>query len=358
MKNIVYQYCGEDNKIPFINVRQHMRMVMKSARNFVDRFGILPDNRDILYDPFPEFTDKGIMDLCAERVEEIISKAGSRDIVIFSSGGVDSICTVASFIMMGYGDRIKVVEFLSDETDYDYVRYFRKNGIDYGIYTGFDEFMVNNAVIVDGNCADQLNHSMSMFPKSYYYNIPANHDVVLYKRYQSYNKLLSNDVFLEWLERAPMPIRTENEIRWYISYCCKWREAAYQHLPYYFERNYGYAIDINNYFAFFNTKGFSDWGFTHYKENLAIDVSKGIEYKRPFKEVFLKVAADEYIREKYRNRIKGFSLGHDNVVNNDDSQKTAKVNLYSNTDKEYKYFSKDKSVFLTQNDRGLEIVHE
>lgn len=250
----------------------------------VDRFGVLKpvDGFDVYYDPWPEFNGNSFRELCFERLRDFVDK--DKSLLLFASGGIDSLTVICLFVIAGLADRIKVVHFENEEINSDIITILQNLGVEYQVCGEKVSFNFDNYYLIDGMYGD-------IFEKPVYPNVFTIEVSDFEKRFKDF--LVDEDI-ISWADKSPVVLKKIEDFIWYFGYCLKYRsynQFSLRNLVYVLT---GQILDFNNHESFYCIKPFSDYAYTHYDDIVHGD---SFVYKQIFKDIIFEVFSDSRKRD-------------------------------------------------------------
>ncbi len=250
----------------------------------IDRTGTIkfPIRTTSLF-PMPAFRPftKTLEEICNERAQELLKRADDLGVPIkvFYSGGIDSSLVVTSLLKNASDAQKKNIIILMNEASIEENPTLYHNHIKGNVQTDssilFSYILGQNALIITGEHNDQLNGSDAVGSL-----IQAYGPSVIHKPYdrtlfmQFFGSKLNDDEltnhFLDLFEKliaaAPVPIKTNYELLWWINFALKWQTVSVRMLPYTAERNT--HLITKDYFntnliPFYRTDDFQLWSMNN-----------------------------------------------------------------------------------------------
>jgi len=289
----------------------------------VDRTGtiIFPVRMKSLF-PMPKmrvFT-RSYEEVCNDRARDLLARADKLDIPIyvFWSGGVDSTCVLVSLLKRATrAQKERLVVLLSEESVTEYPLFYREHirgKLPCRSAMLFPYILGTEALLVNGEHNDQLFGSditaeaINRFGSE---AILGEYDRKLFsvffeEKLEGHGDSETAAFYVELFERlkeaAPIPIKTNYDMFWWINFSLKWQAVYIRVLSFTAKRNAGklspkYVKD--HYAPFYNTEAFQLWSMN----NLDMRIRDGgwRSYKWPAKEVIYEFTKDmDYLNNKIK----------------------------------------------------------
>ena len=261
-------------------------------------------------------------ELCDDRAQQLLGRAERLGVPLCAmwSGGIDSTCLLVSLIKNATpAQRERIVVLLSDDSIDEYPAFYEKHirGKLTRASAGLLPYLLGSKnMIVNGELNDQLFGSdiiakvIALFgadvPSQPYSNKMLEE---FFTHALGGNRRLA-ELYVKLFERlraaAPVPIKTNHEVFWWINFVMKWQAVYMRVLSFAAERNASLITGewVRQYYApFYNTAGFQLWSMN---SNLEQRVKNGWRsYKWPAKEVIYEFTKDAEYRD---NKLKRGSL--------------------------------------------------
>lgn len=286
----------------------------------VDRSGLVkfPVRMKSLF-PLPKMRkfEKTYERICSERARELLKRAEKLDtsIYVFWSGGVDSTCLLISLIKVASKEQAeRIVVLMSEESIAEYPDFYckhirgklrRKSAMLFPFILG------TKNLIVTGEHNDQLFGAdiiLKVINRFGLDTVQGPYDRQLLSIFlaegtggdqeiaRAYVKLFEN-----LRERAPIALKTNYDIFWWINFVLKW-QTVYMRILGFAAKSFSESYVKTYYHPFYNTEDFQLWSMN----NLGQRMRNGwCSYKWPAKEVIYKFTKDADYRDK---KIKRGSL--------------------------------------------------
>jgi hypothetical protein len=261
-------------------------------------------------------------ELCDGRAQQLLMRAQDRGVplCVMWSGGIDSTCVLVSLLRhASRAQKEQLVVLLSEESIDEYPEFYakhirgklRRESADLLPY-----LLGSENLIVNGELNDQLFGSDVIVKLIVHFGEeapgePYNHDlfVEFFTKMGDGNRECAN-LYVELIERlraaAPIPIKTNHEMFWWVNFVLKWQGVYMRVLTFVSERNAHLVTAewMRNYYApFYNTSGFQLWSMNNALEQ---KVKNGWRsYKWPAKQLIYEFTKDAEYRD---NKIKRGSL--------------------------------------------------
>jgi hypothetical protein len=288
----------------------------------VDRSGVIkfPVHTRNLF-PLPQmcvFT-KNYEQLCDERARKILAWAEHLDVSIYAfwSGGIDSTLVLVSLLKNAtVAQRERIVVVLDSDSIAEYPDFYRdyiRGQLRRESATNFPHLLGGNDICLLAEHNDQLFGSDVVLAVMHAYG----HDVV-HARYDRrlfaafFAAAMKNeeiaqfyvDLFERLKEAAPIPLKTNHDMFWWINFAVKWQSVYWRTLSYIRKKNLPLSPEYINtrYVLFYNTPEFQLWSMNNLDKRIRRDWRS---YKWPAKEIIYKFTKDADYRD---NKIKRGSL--------------------------------------------------
>jgi hypothetical protein len=290
----------------------------------VDRTGVLkfPVRARSLF-PLPQlqlglFT-KTYEQLCNERAQELLARAEKLDtlLYVFWSGGIDSTCMLVSFLKNATLSQLaRITVLMSDASIAEYPAFYRDHirwKLQREAASMFPYLIGTHRLIINGEHNDQLFGSDIIASAINRFgfevvNEPYNRElftVFFANQVGEDTARLLVRLFERLRDRAPITLKTNYDVFWWINFSVKWQTVYMRMLSYTAERNSKLisAKYLGTYYQpFYNTEGFELWSMTNPRQR----VKEGWRsYKWPAKEVIYEFTKDADYRD---NKLKRGSL--------------------------------------------------
>ncbi len=272
--------------------------------------------------PLPKMAhlDKTYEDICNERALELLSRADNLDVpmYVFWSGGIDSTCVLVSLMKhasKAQRERITVLMSEASCNEYPdfYLRYIR------GQFrrmpaAQFPYLLGTKNLIVSGEHNDQLFGSdvIAVAIKIFGFRaVMGPYDPKLFVNF--FTQRMGNMVFAihyvrlfeRLMESAPVRLRTNFDLFWWINFAIKWQHVYMRMLSYVTPSRVDALTPeyVKDYYApFFCTDAFQLWSMNNLDKRVR---RSWRSYKYPAKEVIFDFTHDSVYRD---NKIKLGSL--------------------------------------------------
>jgi hypothetical protein len=261
--------------------------------------------------PLPAMTacTKSYEQICNERALELLQRAETLDVPLYTfwSGGIDSTCVLVSLLKQSIArDRIHVL--MSEASISEYPEFYRQH------IRGklrclpahqFPYLVGTKNLLVSGEHNDQLFGSdiiADAIKRCGFDDVMAPYNRALMIRFYSERMTDQADAvqfvnsFERLKERAPVPLKTNYDLLWWINFTVKWQTVFMRLLSYVAPRNiHGLTADyVKDYYTtFYGTNDFQLWSMNNldkrvrdswntYKwpaKNLIYDFTKDADYR-------------------------------------------------------------------------------
>jgi hypothetical protein len=261
---------------------------------------------------------KSYADLCDDRAQQLLGRAERLDVPLCAmwSGGIDSTCLLVSLIKNATRvQKERLVVLLSDDSIDEYPAFYEKHirGKLTRASAGMLPYLLgSNNMIVNGELNDQLFGSDIIAKVIAIFGAEAPSQSFDPKLLEGFFTKAVGDrplalKYVELFERlrdaAPVPIKTNHEIWWWINFVMKWQAVYMRVLSFVAERNASLITPewVQSYYApFYNTSSFQLWSMN---ANLEQRVKNGWRsYKWPAKEVIYEFTKDVEYRDNKTKR--------------------------------------------------------
>jgi hypothetical protein len=291
----------------------------------IDRTGTItfPIKTKSLF-PMPEFRTfaKTYEQICNERAKELLARAEKADVTLYSfwSGGIDSTTVLVSFLKNATdAQRERIVVLMSEESISENPNFYRDHvhgKLRRDSSAMFPYLIGSKHLLVNGEHNDQL------FGSDIVASVIGRFGAEVLHRPYDRNTFLTfftekiDDpntasfyvgLFERLKEAAPIDVKTNYDLFWWINFAVKWQTVYTRMLSYTAKRNTG---NINeeylrtNYAPFFNTEDFQLWSMNNPDKKIK---DEWRTYKWPAKEVIYGYTKDAEYRD---NKTKRGSLYH------------------------------------------------
>jgi hypothetical protein len=256
-------------------------------------------------------------EMCDARAKELLVRADKLDVPLYAfwSGGVDSTCLLVSLLKQATrAQKERIVVLLSEQSISEYSEFYRKyirGQLKCRSAELFPYFLGTETLIVNGEHNDQLfgsdiiSSAINQFGSE---KLSDSYDRGLFTALFE-SKLegdtttaeLYVDLFERLREAAPIPIKTNFDLFWWINFSVKWQTVYARVLSYAAPRNAKRlsAKYLKDYYApFYNTEAFQLWSMN----NLDGKIRNGWRsYKWAAKEVIYEFTKDmDYLNTKIK----------------------------------------------------------
>jgi len=280
--------------------------------------------------PLPKMRDfrENYQDICEQRAVDLLKLADTLDvgIYVFWSGGVDSTCALASLLKhCKEPDRLTVLMNEDSVLEYPlfYAQHVRK--LRCQPTSRMTEVFVENALVINGECNDQLFGSDIFERAIALFGIeavmaPLKRELItsLYQHGSLFwlpippgitpimnpdppvpvsreNAVFLSGLMGRLLETAPVDIRTNFELLWWINFVLKWQTVILR--PLIFSKFPVSAQHIKTYYhPFFNTDEFQLWSMNNMDKRIRIKEGWR-SYKWPCKDAIYSFTGDAEYRD-------------------------------------------------------------
>ena len=265
-------------------------------------------------------TTKTYEDICNERASELLAKAdslGTRLNVLYS-GGIDSTLIMVSLLKNASPVQKKnITVLLSDHSIFENPVFYKNHilgKLDVKPSGNFASILGTDAVFVTGEHNDQLFGSdmVAKLVRDFgEESIHVPYDRRFFSRF--FNGLINeptmNSFYLELFEklcnRAPIPIKSNFEVLWWINFSLKWQAVFMRILMYTTERNISnITADYikTRYYTFYGTDEFQLWSLNNLDKRIK---NTWKSYKWVCKDIIYRYTKDAEYRD---NKVKAGSL--------------------------------------------------
>lgn len=314
----IYNYTEKYDKFINIDIDSifSLSTIMLTSKYYYDRFNLLNNNTTYNFknlNSVPKFKceNNNIEEICDIVVEKYINYCNKNNkiIAILWSGGVDSTCTLVSFLKnknLNLNKFIVLYTQLSiNENQYFFDNYI-KNKIKSKKFNNveFDSFinsLINNDnyLFVSSQCGDQLFGSTFCKSKNsvkYYFmpweealrEIYNNHDYSNFIPKYKYKEIIFYKhlaIYKRFIKDLNLNIRYFYQFSWLLDFSFKWNYVRYEN-PILIGNNYL----VDNYKPFFEDMLFQEWGINNiinniHKNNMYFDKQY---YKLQLKDIIYK----------------------------------------------------------------------
>lgn len=255
--------------------------------------------------------------VCNVRARNLAARAELLDcpLYVFWSGGVDSTCVLVSFLKCATSaQKQRIVVLLSEDSITEYPLFYQEHirgKLPCRSAMLFPYILGTNNLLVSGEHNDQIFGSditaeaINRFGDA---AIAGPYDRLVFLNF--FEEKLGGDsetaaFYVELFERlkeaAPIPIKTNYELFWWLNFAVKWQTVYMRMLSYTAKRNANKlnAKYLKDYYApFYNTEDFQLWSMN----NLNSRIKDGWRsYKWPAKEVIYEFTKDmDYLNTKIK----------------------------------------------------------
>ena len=290
----------------------------------IDRTNVLklPVSTKSLF-PLPkmrEFT-KSYEDVCNKRAQELLKRADKLDTRLFAlwSGGVDSTCLLVSLLKNATpAQKERIVVLLSEDSIIEYPAFYYayiRGKLRRESATMFPHVLGTKNLIVNGEHNDQLFGSDIIAEVINRFGFEAVREPYERKllgcffdekmRGDTDTALLYLTLFERLRESAPIPLKTNYDVFWWINFATKWQCVYMRMLSFVADRNAGNLSEqyLQDYYApFYNTEAFQLWSMNNVEQRVR---DSWRSYKWPAKKVIYEFTKD---MDYYQNKTKRGSL--------------------------------------------------
>ncbi len=286
----------------------------------VDRSGALrfPVRTKSIF-PLPKVTDfaKTYAEVCDARAQELLKRADTLDVplYLFWSGGIDSTCVLVSLLKNAkLAQRERITVLMDEDSITEYAPFYRKHirgKLRRESATMFPYLLGERALLVTGEHNDQLFGSDMVASIIKHYGFDTINQAfdrrlftTFFARRMDDNNAAAAFLF-EVIERlrcaAPIPLRTNYDVFWWINFALKWQNV-YMRMLSYAKRDISKQYIRNYYVHFFSADDFQLWSMTTPYRHVQGDWRN---YKWAAKEVIYEFTKDADYRD---NKLKRGSL--------------------------------------------------
>jgi hypothetical protein len=284
----------------------------------VDRSGtiVFPTQIKSVF-PLPQMREcyESYKNLCAQRAADLVLLAARLDahIYVFWSGGVDSTCALVS-LLEHCKDKQRIVVLLTEKSVLEYPLFFAQHirgKLRHAPADLFVDLLDGQNVIVSGEHNDQLFGSdiigdaialfgietitgrlqRELLTSLFEYRLNGDRETALF----------FSSLFGRLMETAPVTLKTNFDLLWWINFALKWQTVYMRSLI--FSRHALSCEHVKTFYQpFFNTVEFQLWSMNNLDKRIK---DHWRTYKWPAKDVIFEFTGDADYRE---NKIKHRSL--------------------------------------------------
>jgi len=285
----------------------------------IDRSGVIkfPVKTKSLF-PIPAMRPfaKPYVDICNDRAQAILKRAEKADASLYAfwSGGIDSTLMLVSLIKNAMPAQLERVVVLLDEASIDeYPAFYRdhiRGKLKRESSTLFPYLLGGKNIIVTGEHNDQLMGSdvvaklISKFGAEVVH-APCNRKLLIAffaEKMGEANAAFYADLFEKLTAAAPIPIKTNAELFWWINFALKWQSVYMRVLSYAASNDLTRDYLKSCYVVFYNTEEFQLWSMNNLDKKIKATWKT---YKWPAKDIIYEFTNDADYRD---NKIKRGSL--------------------------------------------------
>jgi len=280
--------------------------------------------------PHMQVSTKSYAELCDDRAKQLLARAQKLNVPLCTmwSGGIDSTCVLVSLLKNATrAQKEHIFVLLSDDSIDEYPEFYAKyirGKLLRGPADLLPYLLGGKNIIVNGELNDQLFGSdiiakvitrfgAEITRKPYSADLLAEFLTTVSPRPLRPGQVADRhlaDLYVILFERlrdsAPIPIKTNHEVFWWVNFVMKWQSVYMRVLSFAAARNADLVTAdwVRTYYApFYNTNGFQLWSMN---SNLEQKVKNGWRsYKWPAKEVIYEFTKDAEYRD---NKLKRGSL--------------------------------------------------
>jgi len=265
--------------------------------------------------PLPKMREfhENYQDLCEQRAIDLLQLAADLNvgIYVFWSGGVDSTCALISLLKHGQSERLTILLNENSVLEYPlfYSRFIRGK-LRCQSVNRITEVFNERALVVNGEGNDQLFGSDIIEDAISLFGIEAvlgrlqrelMTSLFQHKGATREIALFFSGLFGRLLETAPVPLRTNFALLWWINFAIKWQTVYMRSLI--FSKKPLSAEHVKTYYRpFYNTTDFQLWSMNNLDKRIK---NHWRTYKWPCKEIIYEFTGDENYRD---SKIKHGSL--------------------------------------------------
>ena len=285
--------------------------------------------------PFKTLT-KTYEEICNERAKELLMRAETLDTTLYTfwSGGIDSTCVLTSFLKNAtQSQKERIVVLMSEESISENPNFYRdhiKGKLKRDSSTMFPYLIGTKNLIVNGEHNDQLFGSdivSTVIGRFGTEVIHRTYDRAMFLTFLT--EKIGNpdtasfyvDLFEKLRAAAPVDIKSNYDMFWWINFAVKWQTVYIRLLSYIAKRNVaGISEEYlkTNYAPFYNTENFQLWSMNNPDKKMR---EEWRSYKWPAKEIIYKYTKDADYRDHKTKRASLYHLMLQQIPSNfiDDS---------------------------------------
>jgi hypothetical protein len=267
--------------------------------------------------PLPQMRERqeSYDNICAQRAADLLQLAARVDaqIYVFWSGGVDSTCALVSLLKQ-CKDKQRIIVLLTEKSVLEYPLFFTRyirGKLRHAPADLFVDLFAGHNVIVSGEHNDQLfgsdiiGEAISLFgieavtgrlqrellTSLFEYRLNGDRETALF----------FSGLFGRFIETAPVALKTNFDLLWWINFALKW-QTVYMRTLLFSRQALSYDHVKTFYQPFFNTPEFQLWSMNNLDKRIK---DHWRTYKWPAKDVIFEFTKDADYRD---NKIKHQSL--------------------------------------------------
>lgn len=306
------------------------RKIYGHAGSLIDRSGVIktPFSTETLpWMKIPSLNlnfNRTLKECCIEHAREILNfaKENNKEIVLLYSGGIDSTCTVVSFLLEANNEEKKLITILLNRDSILENLEFYKNHISGKIKSKdsntWENYIRDDIIFVTGEGGDQLFSNGFTRATDFIFSdigwdkmkAPPSPDLII-KIFEMVSKDLESakvgwDILIDPLIKSSIvPINTIGQSLWYFHFTCKWQNVYLRILNNLIDSsNINENYIKNNFKMFYQSQNIQQWILHNNERYVCVDKFKDI--KKPLKEIIF-----EYDKNRifFENKTKIPSLG-------------------------------------------------
>jgi hypothetical protein len=258
-------------------------------------------------------------EVCNERAQELLARAEKLDtsLYVFWSGGIDSTCVLVSLLKNAFvAQRERIVVVMSEDSIAEYPAFYHQHirgKLRRESAMMFPYIIGTHRVLVSGENNDQLFGSdiiASVINRFGFDAVlePYNRELFMVfftTEMGEHAARLYVRLFEELKERAPVVLKTNYDVFWWINFAVKWQTAYMRMLSFTAKRNVHLLSEhyVKTYYApFYSTESFQLWSLSNPRQRVR---DGWRSYKWPAKEIIYEYTKDADYRD---NKLKRGSL--------------------------------------------------
>jgi hypothetical protein len=296
----------------------------------IDRTGViqLPFKTEFLdsmrVPEIPKQFSKTLEQCCVEHARSIVDQANATNqtISILWSGGIDSTCTVSSFLMCAtFEERKRITILLNRESILENTNFYENHllgKLACKSSNNWESYIKTNNIFVTGEGGDQVcwngfTRASDTIFNTLGWNIlkqSANPDIMIkileMVSFDKESAKIGYERVLEPLrQNSVVPVDTVGQLLWYFNFVAKWQNVYLRILLNLVDTSVISTSYIEtNFKMFFQSKDIQIW--TMLNNESTVWVNKFTDIKMPLKNIIFQYDKDEYYK---KNKVKIGSLG-------------------------------------------------